>query len=42
MAEIFDAKTGKTLIVLPAFMAYAACVVLDKVRGGIHDYERRT
>ncbi len=41
MAEIFDAKTGKTLIVLPAFMALAACVFLDKVRGGFHDYERR-
>lgn len=41
MAEIFDARTGRTLLVLPAFMALAACVLLDKVRGGCHDYERR-
>jgi hypothetical protein len=40
MAEIFDARTGRTLIILPYCLALAACVVLDKVRGGCHDYER--
>ena len=39
MAEIFNAKTGRTVAIVPAFMALAACMFLDMVRGGFHDYE---
>lgn len=42
MADIFNAKTGHTIITLPAFMALAVCKVLDVVRGGLHDFDRRT
>ena len=39
MVDVFNAKTGNTIVTVPAFMALAICKILDDLKGGFHDYE---
>lgn len=41
MSDIFNAKSGRTLLIVPNFMALTVCKVLDALFGGLHDYEPR-
>lgn len=42
MSDIFNTKSGRTLFIVPNFMALRVCLVLDALFGGMHDYEPRS
>ncbi len=39
MTAIFNARTGKTILYAPRFLALRICMFLDRVTGEFHDYE---